>query len=85
MLEKYFKARKGCGVSAVELVVHPSDARHLESLPMVRHSNLTKTEVHARADPTAKLHAIEAVVPPSLRKAKFRPSDKLLALLKGNP
>jgi hypothetical protein len=50
-----------------------------------RHSNLTTTEVYVRADPTEKLEAIEAVVPPSLRKGKFRPPDKLLALLKGKP
>lgn len=46
------------------------------------HSSLTTTEVYVRADPTEKLEAIEAVVPPSLRKGKFRPPDKLLALLK---
>ena len=46
------------------------------------HSNLTTTEVYVRADPSEKLEAIEAVVPPSLRKGKFRPPDKLLALLK---
>jgi integrase/recombinase XerD len=46
------------------------------------HSNLATTEVYVRADPTEKLEAIEAVVPPSLRKGKFRPTDKLLALLK---
>lgn len=46
------------------------------------HSNLTTTEVYVRADPTEKLEAIEAVVPPSLRKGKFRPPDKLLALLR---
>jgi len=49
------------------------------------HSNLTTTEVYVRADPTEKLEAIEAVVPPSLRKGKFRPPDKLLELLKGKP
>jgi integrase/recombinase XerD len=49
------------------------------------HSNLTTTEVYVRADPTEKLEAIEAVVPPSLRKGRFRPPDKLLALLKGKP
>jgi integrase/recombinase XerD len=49
------------------------------------HSNLTTTEVYVRADPTEKLGAIEAVVPPSLRKGKFRPPDKLLALLKAKP
>ena len=47
------------------------------------HSSLTTTEVYIRADPTEKLEAIEAVVPPSLRKGKFRPPDKLLELLKG--
>jgi integrase/recombinase XerD len=47
------------------------------------HTNLSTTEVYVRADPTEKLEAIEAVVPPSLRKGKFRPPDKLLALLKG--
>ena len=46
------------------------------------HSNLPRTEVYVRADPTEKLEAIEAVVPPSLRKGKFRPPDKLLAFLK---
>jgi hypothetical protein len=49
------------------------------------HSNLTTTEVYVRADPTEKLEAIEAVVPPSLRKGKFRPPDKLIELLKGKP
>ena len=47
------------------------------------HSNLNTTEVYVRADPTEKLEAIEAIVPPSLRKGKFRPPDKLLVLLKG--
>jgi site-specific recombinase XerD len=46
------------------------------------HSNLITTEVYVRADPTEKLEAIEAVVPPSLRKGKFRPPDKLLDFLK---
>jgi integrase/recombinase XerD len=47
------------------------------------HSSLTTTEVYVRGNPTEKLEAIEAVVPPSLRKGKFRAPDKLLASLKG--
>src|SRR5262249_25918587 len=35
------------------------------------HSNLTTTEVYVRADPTEKLEAIEAVIPPRLRRGKF--------------
>lgn len=46
------------------------------------HSSLTTTEVYVRADPGEKLEAIEAVVPPHLRKGKFRPPDKLIAILK---
>jgi len=46
------------------------------------HSNLATTEVYVRADPTEKLEAVEAVLPPRLRKGKFQPPDKLIALLK---
>jgi integrase/recombinase XerD len=46
------------------------------------HSNLATTEIYTRADPTEKLEAINAIVPPHLRKGRFRPPDKLTALLK---
>lgn len=46
------------------------------------HSTLATTEIYVRADPSQKLEAIEAVVPPHLRKGKFRPPDRLIALLK---
>ncbi len=47
------------------------------------HSSTHTTEtVYTRADPTGKLETLEAVVPPSLRKGKFSPPDKLLALLR---
>ena len=46
------------------------------------HANLTTTEVYTRADPTEKLEAIEAILPPHLRKGSFKPPDRLIALLK---
>jgi site-specific recombinase XerD len=46
------------------------------------HATLTTTEVYTRGDPTEKLDAMEAIVPPHLRRGAFRPSDKLIALLK---
>jgi site-specific recombinase XerD len=46
------------------------------------HANLATTEVYVRADPSQKLEAIEAIVPPDLRKGRFRPPDRLIALLK---
>ena len=46
------------------------------------HANQDTTEIYTRADPTEKLEAINAIVPPHLRKGTFRPPDKLLAWLK---
>ena len=46
------------------------------------HANLTTTEVYIRGDPTDKLEAIEAIIPPHLRKGSFRPPDKLIAMLR---
>ena len=46
------------------------------------HATLTTTEVYTRGDPTEKLDAMEAVVPPHLRRGVFQPTDKLIALLK---
>jgi hypothetical protein len=37
-----------------------------------------------RADPTAKLEAIDAIVPPTLKRGQFRVPDKLIALLRGD-
>jgi integrase/recombinase XerD len=47
------------------------------------HSNLATTEVYTRGDPTEKLEAIEAIVPPQLRRGAFRPPDRLIAMLSG--
>ena len=46
------------------------------------HSRLATTEIYTRADPSEKLEAIDAIVPPHLRRGSFRPPDKLIALLK---
>jgi hypothetical protein len=48
------------------------------------HSQLATTEIYTRGDPSEKLEAIEAIVPPHLRKGSFRPPDKLMAMLRGN-
>ena len=44
------------------------------------YSSLSTTEVYVRADPTEKLEAIEAILPPRLRKGVFQPADKLIAI-----
>jgi integrase/recombinase XerD len=45
------------------------------------HAHLQTTEIYLRADPTEKLQAIEAVMPPDLKRGRFRAPDKLIALL----
>ena len=47
------------------------------------HADMQTTEVYLRADPTDKLEAIEAVIPPTLRRGRFTVPDKLIASLRG--
>lgn len=47
------------------------------------HTELQTTEAYLRADPTEKLDAINSLVPPELKKGRFRPPDKLIASLQG--
>ena len=45
------------------------------------HADIQTTEVYLRADPTDKLEAIEAIIPPSLKRGRFTVPDKLIASL----
>ncbi|MEY2925803.1 MAG: hypothetical protein RL367_280 [Pseudomonadota bacterium] len=45
------------------------------------HADIRTTEVYLRMDATAKLEAIEAVVPPQLRRGRFNAPDALIASL----
>lgn len=46
------------------------------------HASIRSTEIYTRADPTDKLETLEAITPPSLRRGRFQPPDRLMALLK---
>jgi len=45
------------------------------------HADIQSTEMYLRIDPTEKLDAIEAVVPPTLQPGRYRVPDALIALL----
>ena len=47
------------------------------------HASIEATEIYLRADPTEKLEAIDAMVPPTLKRGQFRAPDKLIASLHG--
>jgi site-specific recombinase XerC len=46
------------------------------------HVSVQTAEIYLRADPQEKLEAIEAIVPPALRRGRFRAPDQLLAMLR---
>lgn len=46
------------------------------------HSSIQTTEIYTRVDPAEKLEAINTLSPPKIRPGRFRPPDKLLAMLK---
>lgn len=45
------------------------------------HADVRTTEIYLRVDPSEKLEAVEAVLPPGLRRGKFKASDDLIASL----
>ena len=45
------------------------------------HASMQSTEIYLRADPTQKLEALANLAPPDLQRGRFRPPDKLLAML----
>lgn len=45
------------------------------------HATLQSTEIYLRADPTEKLEMLDALEPLGIKPGKFRPPDKLIAML----
>jgi site-specific recombinase XerD len=45
------------------------------------HADIRTTEAYLRVDPSEKLEAIEAVLPPGLRRGRFKAPDALIAAL----
>lgn len=47
------------------------------------HTDIRTTEIYLRVDPSEKLEAMEAVLPPELRRGRFKAPDALIASLQG--
>jgi len=95
ILEKHVQAASAKQPSLAKKRVSPHSLRHscamhiLQATGDIRkvslwlgHATLQSTEVYLRADPTEKLEAMASLVPPTLRRGRFRPPDKLLAMLR---
>ena len=96
VLHKYARlAAQGCP-SLNEKHVTPHVLRHTCAMIILQatgdlrkvslwlgHADMQTTEVYLRADPTEKIEALEAVMPPALRRGQFTVPDKLIASLRG--
>jgi integrase len=47
------------------------------------HTDIRTTEIYLRVDPSEKLEAMEALLPPELRCGRFKALDALIASLQG--
>jgi integrase/recombinase XerD len=95
-LQKHVKTAAQACASLHKKRVAPHVVRHTSAMVVLHatgdirkvalwlgHDARQTTEVSLRADPTEKLEAIDAVVPPTLKRGECRVPDKLIALLHG--
>ncbi len=95
LLQKYVRRATETCSSLVDKRVSPHTLRHSCAMMIYQatkdprevalwlgHANTQTAEIYLRADPTEKLAAIEAVIPPSLRRGKFTMPDLLIDSLR---
>jgi len=94
ILDKHVSvATKSCS-SLSGRSVSPHQLRHSCAVTMLRatrdirkvalwlgHADIRTTEIYLRVDPTEKLEALEAALPPGLRRGRFKAPDALIASL----
>jgi site-specific recombinase XerD len=98
VLEKHVRVAAGKLPDLKGRSVSPHQLRHSCALIMLQatrdirkvalwlgHSDMRTTEIYLRVDPSEKLEAMEAVLPPSLRRGRFKAPDALIASLQGAP
>jgi len=94
ILDKHVKATSMKVPSLKDRNITPHQLRHSCALVMLQatrdirkvslwlgHADLRTTELFLRVDPSEKLEAVETVVPPSLRRGRFKAPDDLIASL----
>lgn len=94
VLDKHVRAAAEQCTSLKARSVSPHQLRHSCALMLLQatrdirkvklwlgHNDVSTTENYLRVDPSEKLEAVEAAVPPSLRKGKFKAPDALIASL----
>jgi integrase/recombinase XerD len=94
ILQKHAAAAAETCESLRDRSVSPHQLRHSCAVVMLQathdihrvalwlgHADVRTTEIYLRMDPCEKLESVEAIVPPKLRRGRFRAPDALIALL----
>lgn len=94
VLDKHVRAAAASCPSLGGRMVSPHQLRHSCAVIMLQatrdirkvalwlgHADIRTTEVYLRMDPSEKLEAVEAMVPPELRRGRFKTPDALIASL----
>lgn len=94
VLDRHVRAAAKSCSALVGRSVSPHQLRHSCAVTMLRatrdirkvalwlgHSDVRTTEIYLRMDPMEKLEAVEAVLPPMLRRGRFKAPDALIASL----
>lgn len=98
ILEKHFRVASKIVPELKSHTISPHQLRHSCAVLMLQatrdirkvalwlgHSDMRTTEAYLRANPSEKLEAMEAVLPPSLRRGRFKAPDALLSSLLNAP
>ncbi len=94
ILEKHGRAATRCCPALASRPLSPHLLRHSCAVLMLQatrdirkvalwlgHADIRTTEVYLRLDPSQKLEAVEAMLPPALRRGRFKAPDALIASL----
>ena len=94
VLDKHTRAAAEMCRTLKERKISPHQLRHSCAVMMLQathdvrkvalwlgHADVRTTEVYLRLDPTEKLEAVEATLPPGLRRGRFKAPDALIASL----
>lgn len=94
ILAKHASAASGVVPSLAAKSISPHVLRHTCAMHMLQathdirkvalwlgHASIQSTEIYLRADATEKLEMLDALPPLGIRPGKFRPPDKLIAML----
>lgn len=94
VLDKHAKSAAERCPSLKARSISPHQLRHSCALVMLQatrdirkvalwlgHADVSTTEIYLRVDPSEKLEAVEAVIPPGLRRGRFKAPDALIASL----